>query len=80
MNTQQAAFYLKSFIIYENLKYPVSEQIKTQNLQLVLARLLDSDNNGTVTVDELANFFIDIYDDPKTRMLINTAVKDVKID
>lgn len=41
-------------------------------MQLVLAKLLDKDDSGSVTPEEIACFFIDIWDDPKTRLQINT--------
>lgn len=80
INTQQASFYAKQFIIAQNARLPVEKQIRTENLQLVLARLFDRDNSGSVTPDEIAHFFHDIWDDEKTRARINLAQKSIVKD
>ncbi len=38
------------------------------NIQIVLAKLLDKDDSGEVTPNEIADFFKDIWDDEKTRI------------
>jgi hypothetical protein len=78
INTQKASFYLKQFIVAYNSQQAVEDQIKMDNIQLALARLLDKDNSGTVTPNEIADFFIDIWDDEKTRMKLNRVSKEIK--
>ena len=64
INTQKIAFYLKKYIEHENLKLDKNEQIKLDNLQLALGDLLDQDSDGTVTPQELADFFMFVWDQP----------------
>ena len=47
------------------------------NIQLVLAKLLDKDDSGEVTPNEIADFFIDIWDNKDSRKRINEISKDV---
>ena len=51
------------------------DQIKGDNMQLVLANLLDMDGDGSVTPKEIADFFINVWEDPRTRRMINTLSK-----
>jgi hypothetical protein len=46
----------------------------------VLAKLLDKDNDGMVTPDEIAGFFLDIWDDENSRMKINHISKEIARD
>ena len=58
MNTQKASFYLRAFIDVENTsEINPSKKIRLENLQLVLAKLLDKDGDGFVTPKEIQHFF-----------------------
>lgn len=63
-----------------NSQVRIDEQIKMENIQLILARLLDRDNDGNVTPAELAEFFLDIWDVPEARMKINQVSRPMKAD
>ena len=66
---------MKQFIIAYNSQIGVEEQIGLDNIQLVVARLMDKDNDGEVTPSEIADFFLDIWDDEKSRLRINNISK-----
>jgi hypothetical protein len=50
------------------------------NIQLILSRLIDSDDNGEVTPNEFADFFLDIWDCPDTRKKINEISREIVKD
>jgi hypothetical protein len=50
------------------------------NIQLILSRLIDMDDNGEVTPNEFADFFLDIWDCPEARMKLNSISKEIVKD
>ena len=58
----------------------VENQIRMDNIQLVLGKLLDRDDSGSVTPHEIGNFFEHIWDHPKTRLEINTISREIPED
>ena len=80
INTQKASFYLKQYIDAYNSQVAAHLHIRPNNLQLVLAKLLDKDDDGRVLPEEIGSFFYDIWDDENSRMKINTISKDDPID
>ena len=80
INTQKASFYLKQYIVAYNSQVASHLHIRQDNLQLVLAKLLDKNNDGSVQPEEIGSFFYDIWDDENARMKINTISKEDPID
>ena len=50
------------------------------NIQLILSRLIDMDDNGEVTPNEFADFFLDIWDCPEARIKINSISREIVKD
>ena len=75
INTQKLSFYLKEFIIAYNASSPEHLHIRLDNLQLVLAKLLDKNDDGKASPEEIATFFYDIWDDENIRMKLNRVSK-----
>jgi hypothetical protein len=50
------------------------------NIQLVIAKLLDKNNDGYVTPEEIACFFQDIWEDENVRMKINEVSRVIMVN
>ena len=80
INTQKVSFYLMQYIEAYNAQVSQHLHIRLDNLQLVLAKLLDKNDDGKVIPEEIGCFFYDIWDDESARMKINSISKENPVD
>ena len=62
VNTQKCGYYLQQFIKVNNSFVNDDEKIKMENIQMIMAQLLDCNQDGYVTPKEIAAFFKEVWD------------------
>lgn len=75
-----ASFFLKKFIEADNAKREQDDKIEIHNLQMCLAHLLDKNNDGSVTPNEIGDFFATIWETELRKQLNAITIDKVESD
>jgi len=67
INATKCATYFEAFVYDHNAKVKPGDRLNIERIDLIFNELVDADGDGKVSVNEIADFFKDIWDNKKVR-------------
>ena len=67
INATKCANYFENFINDHNAKVDVDDRLVTDRIDLIFQELFDPDGDGKISVNDIAEFFKLIWDNPSVR-------------